>query len=55
MLGCAAGTATVTTHLPPWHIGLLVLAPAAVELPVAGRPAAAQRAQPGRVVPEPVA
>ncbi|CAN7541332.1 hypothetical protein [Mycolicibacterium frederiksbergense] len=32
-----------------------VLAPAAVELPVAGRPAAAQRAQPGRVVPEPVA
>lgn len=26
VLGCAAGTATVTTHLPPWHIGLLVLA-----------------------------
>lgn len=32
-----------------------VQVPAAVELPVAGRPAAAQRAQPGRVVPEPVA
>lgn len=32
-----------------------VLAPSAVELPVAGRPAAALRAQPGRVVPEPVA
>lgn len=26
VLGCAAGTATVATHLPPWHIGLLVLA-----------------------------
>lgn len=26
VLGCAAGTATVTTHLPPWYIGLLVLA-----------------------------
>lgn len=26
VLGCAAGTAVVATHLPPWHIGLLVLA-----------------------------
>ncbi|MGW0159406.1 FUSC family protein [Mycobacterium sp. NPDC003323] len=26
VLGCAAGTATVSAHLPPWHIGLLVLA-----------------------------
>ncbi len=26
VLGCAAGTATAATHLPPWHIGLLVLA-----------------------------
>lgn len=26
VLGCAAGTATVSTDLPPWHIGLLVLA-----------------------------
>lgn len=26
VLGCAAGTATVATHLSPWHIGLLVLA-----------------------------
>ncbi|MDO3400900.1 FUSC family protein [Mycolicibacterium neoaurum] len=26
VLGCAAGTATASTHLPPWHIGLLVLA-----------------------------
>lgn len=26
VLGCAAGTATASAHLPPWHIGLLVLA-----------------------------
>lgn len=26
VLGCAAGTATVSTHLPPWHVGALVLA-----------------------------
>lgn len=26
MLGCAAGTTTVATHLSPWHIGALVFA-----------------------------